>query len=144
LSFTFPLEALLAQRRVVESARRQRFAELQQHADETRQRLQQLESDFATRVSAWDPDRVRSLAELEKSIAGLRAAAARYEPEVSEARAALLEAMRDRKALELLKKRRLAGYAAREARKEERELDEANQASCPPSHRAAVRSLPTP
>jgi flagellar export protein FliJ len=128
LSFTFPLEALLAQRQAIETAKRQRFEHERRRLDETQRRLERLEADFATRVNAWDPNQIRLLTEFERNIAELRAAAQRYKLEVDEARAALMEAMRDRKALELLKKRRFAEYAAREARKEERELDEANQA----------------
>ncbi len=128
MSFTFPLEALLSQRRAVENAKRQHLAQTQQLLNEAQHRLERLESDFAAWVNAWDPNRVRAVTELERSIAELRAVAQRYKLEVDEARAALLEAMRDRKALELLKKRRFAEYSAREARKEERELDEANQA----------------
>jgi flagellar FliJ protein len=128
VSFKFPLEALLTRRQAVENVKRQQLAQAQRRFDEAQRRLDRLESDFAARVNAWDPDRVRSLTELERSIAELRVAAQQYKLEADEARAALLEAMRDRKALELLKKRRFAEYAAREARKEERELDEANQA----------------
>lgn len=128
LSFKFPLEVLLSQRHAVESAKRRHFAQAQERLNQTQQHLDRLEADFTARVNAWDPNHVRSLAELERSIAQLRTAARRYEIEAGEAKAALLAAMRDRKALELLKKRRLAEYAAREARKEERELDEANQA----------------
>ena len=132
MSFTFPLEALLLRRQGLENAKRQILAKAQQRLDETQRRLDGLESDFAARVNAWNPDRARFFNELERSIAELRAVASRQEREAGEARAALLEAMRDRKALELMKKRRLAEYAAHKARKEERELDEANQASCPP------------
>ncbi|HET9393364.1 MAG TPA: flagellar FliJ family protein [Candidatus Rubrimentiphilum sp.] len=128
MSFTFPLEALLAQRRAVENAKRQILARAQGRLDEIQVRLNRLESDFSARVNAWDPDSAATIAELERSIAELRAVARRYSDEADAARAALLPAMRDRKALELLKKRRLAEFAARQARKEERELDEANQA----------------
>lgn len=127
LSFTFSLEALLVQRRAVENAKRKVLAQAQQQLDEVHRRLEKLESEFSELVRAWHPDRVRPLAELERSIAELGAIASRHEGKVDDARAAVLEAMRDRKALELLKKRRLAEFAAREARKEERELDEANQ-----------------
>lgn len=128
MSFTFPLEALLAQRRAVENAKRQIFEKAQQRLDETQRRLGALEAHFSASVKAWDPDRAVAVVELERSIAELRAVALRYEDQVDEARAALLPAMRDRKALELLKQRRLDEYQARQARKEERELDEANQA----------------
>lgn len=128
MSFKFPLEALLARRQAVENAKLQHLAQAQQRLDRTQHRLDRLESDFAARVHAWDPDRARLLAELERSITQLRAAALQCELKVHEAKTALLEATRDRKALELLKKRRFAEYVAREARKEERELDEANQA----------------
>jgi len=128
LSFKFPLEALLSQRHAVESAKRRHFEQAQARLNQTQRNLERREADFAARVNAWDPNHVRSLAELERSIAELRVTARRYEIEAGEAKTALLEAMRDRKALEMLKKRRFAEYAAREARKEERELDEANQA----------------
>jgi len=144
LSFNFPLEALLLRRRAVENANREVLANVHRRLDETRRRLGRLESDFAGLVSAWDPTRARALIEFESSIAELREVASACEREADEATADLLKAMRDRKALELLKKRRLAEFAAREARKEERELDEANQALCPNSRRAAGRSLPTP
>lgn len=127
LRFTFSLETLLAQRRAVENAKRLILTGAQQRLDEIQRRLSGLESDFCARVNAWDPARTRGIAELERSIAELRAVAQRYSDEADAARAALLPAMRDRKALELLKKRDLAEYAARQARKEERELDEANQ-----------------
>ena len=143
MNFTFPLEALLLRRRAVEDANREALAKVQRRLDETRRRLGRLESDFAELVTAWDPNRAGTLAEFERSIAELRNAASACEREAGEASAALVKAMRDRKALELLKKRRFAEYAAREARKEERELDEANQALCLPSRRAAGRSLPT-
>jgi len=48
--------------------------------------------------------------------------------EVDELRSRALAAVRRRQAAEALKARRLADLAAREARKEERELAEANQA----------------
>jgi len=56
----------------------------------------------------------------------------------SQAQTAVLEAARERKVLEELKRRRLAEFAAREARKEERELDEANLAAWQTSRRAAA------
>ena len=143
MNFTFPLEALLLQRRAVEEANREVLAKVQRRLDETRRRLGRLESDFAELVTAWDPNRAGTLAECERSIAEVRNAASACEREAGEVSTALLKAMRDRKALELLKKRRFAEFAGREARKEERELDEANQALCLPSRRAAGRSLPT-
>jgi flagellar export protein FliJ len=65
-------------------------------------------------------------AELERAVAAAQTAVARCVAETDEARVPLLEAVANRKAIEALKKRRLAEYDAREARKEERELDEAN------------------
>jgi len=48
--------------------------------------------------------------------------------ETAELRNQALAAVREREAAEALTMRRRAEYAAREVRKEERELDEANQA----------------
>jgi hypothetical protein len=67
-------------------------------------------------------------AHVERGIAAARAAVLQSRAETDELRVQVAAAARQRQAAEALKTRRMAELSAREARKEERELDEANQA----------------
>ena len=67
-------------------------------------------------------------ANLERAVEAARSAVLLRRTETEELRSQALAAIREREIAEALKKRRAAEYAALQARKEERELDEANQA----------------
>ncbi len=125
--FRFSLEPLLLQRKAIENVRLATLARAQIRLEQARARLARLELEFARSFVAIPRGGSALPAELERAVAAARTAASRCIAETDEARAPLLEAVRDRKAIEALKQRRLAEYDAREARKEERELDEANQ-----------------
>jgi len=126
-SFRFSLEPLLLQRKAIENVRLATLARAQERLAEAQAHLARLELEFARSFVAIPRGGSALPAEIERAAAAARMAVSRCIAETDEARAPLLEAVRDRKAIEALKRRRLAEYDAREARKEERELDEANQ-----------------
>ena len=66
-------------------------------------------------------------ARLESAVSAARSLVLRHLNETAERRNEALGAIREREAAQALKTRRMAECAAREARKEERELEEANQ-----------------
>ncbi len=67
-------------------------------------------------------------ASIDGAVTAARSTVLACQNEMTELRDQARAAMREREAAETLKARRTTEYAAQEARKEERELDEANQA----------------
>ena len=135
----FSLEPLLQQRKSIEDEKLAALARAQARLETARLHLAQLESEFARAFGDIRRSGSALPAELERSIGAARATVSQCLDAASQAQTAVLEAARDRKVLEELKHRRLAEFATREARKEERELDEANLASWQTSRRAAAR-----
>ncbi len=115
------------QRQAFENVRLATLTRAQVRLEQARANLARLEFEFARSFAAIPRGGSALPAELERAVAAAQTAVSRCVAETEEARAAVLDAVRDRKAIEALKKRGLAEYDAREARKEERELDEANQ-----------------
>lgn len=124
--FTFALEPVLRLRKSHETELAAELAQARRDLERAQSRLREQERDLAIALSDLARSGARVAAEFERTAAAARSAAASCEEAVRDAQAALAAAMRDRKAIESLKSRRLAEFAAEEARKEERELDEAN------------------
>lgn len=124
--FRFSLEPLLLQRKAIENVRLATLARAQARLEQAHAHLARLELEFAGAFAEIPRGGSALLAELERAVTAAQTAVARCVAETDEVRVPLLEAVANRKAIEALKKRRLAEYDAREARKEERELDEAN------------------
>ncbi len=122
------LEALLAQRRSVEHAKRAALAQSQARLEQAERDLARVESDFARVCREVGETGAALAASFEPAVVWARSAVFLRRAETTELRNQALEAVREREAAEALKMRRSAAHAAREARKEERELDEANQA----------------
>jgi flagellar export protein FliJ len=137
--FGFSLEPLLQQRKSIEDEKVAALVRAQGRLETARRHLARLESEFARAFGDIRRSGSALPAELERSIAAARATVSQSLDITSQAQTAVLEAARDRKVLEELKRRRLAEFAAREARKEERELDEANLVAWQTSRRAVAR-----
>ena len=88
--------------------------------------MRELERDLANAVARIGCSGAARAAEYDAAAHEARSTVARCEDDVRAAADELTAARRDRKAIELLKIRRLAEHTAAQARKEERELDEAN------------------
>jgi len=136
--FRFPLEPLLQQRKSIEDEKLAALARAQAQLETARAHLGRLELEFARVFGDISRSGSALPAELERSIGTARSTVSEYLAAASEAQTAALAATRNRKVLEELKRRRLAEFAVREARKEERELDEANLAAWQTSRRAAA------
>lgn len=118
--FRFGLEPLLLQRRAVEDALRARLAAAARSC--ARAQHAQRELDAAFDAARAGPQRAGDLAEIE---AALRVQAARIDGARiarERLRAALIDAGRARRALELLRERRLAAYRQERRRRDERDL----------------------
>jgi flagellar export protein FliJ len=124
--FRFPLEPLLQIRRARENELAGELARARRRLDRAQALLRRYEGGFSEALSLLGREGSRPIAELERAATLARTSAGRCAQEVEIAAAALAAAVRDRKAIEALKNRRAAKFAAAEARKEERELDEAN------------------
>jgi len=136
--FRFPLEPLLQQRKSIEDEKLAALARAQAQLETARAHLARLELEFARAFGDIRRSGSALPAELERSIGAARSTVSEYLAAASEAKTAALAATRNRKVLAELKRRRLAEFAVREARKEERELDEANLAAWQASRRAAA------
>jgi hypothetical protein len=104
------------------------LAQAQMRLGRAQRHLDRLENDFVRACGEIDRMGAAPAAHLEAALVAARSAVLRCRTETEELRKHALAAVRQREAAEALKARRMAEYAAREARKEERELDEANQA----------------
>ncbi len=122
------LETLLAQRRIAENAKRAALAHAQAQLEQAERRLANLERDFARACREIERTGTSLAANLERAVEAARSAVLLRRTETEELRSQALAAIREREIAEALKRRRAAEYAALQARKEERELDEANQA----------------
>ena len=124
--FTFRLEPLLQLHKAREAELAAALARAQRDLESSEAHARELEAELASVVCDLANSGMLLAVELERSAAAARTSVASRREAVHEARAALADGMRERKAIELLKDRRLAEFLAEEARKEERELDEAN------------------
>jgi flagellar export protein FliJ len=125
-AFAFPLEPLLRLRQAREAHRVFELAQARRRLERAQARARELERELAKAVSQIGYGGAARAAEYDAAADEARSAVARCEDDVRAAADELTVARRDRKAIELLKIRRLAEHAAAQARKEERELDEAN------------------
>jgi hypothetical protein len=107
-------------------AKRAALAQAQVQLGQAQRHLDRIENDFVRACVEIDRTGAAPAAHLERAVAAARSAVLRCRTETEELRNHALAAVRQREAAEALKARRMAEYAAREARKEERELDEAN------------------
>jgi hypothetical protein len=101
---------------------------VQAQLQQAERRLANLELGFARACREIGRTGTAPAAHLERAVADARFAVLQRRAETEEVRNQALEAVRDREIAEALKRRRASEYAALQARKEERELDEANQA----------------
>lgn len=124
--FSFSLEPLLVLRKARETEAAFELARAQRDLERAQNGLRELEAGMAGALGEIARTGATRVGEFEVAAAAVRRSIARFEEGVGEAKAALSDAMRDRKAVEALKERRQAEFEAEEARKEERELDEAN------------------
>jgi flagellar biosynthesis chaperone FliJ len=116
------------QRRSNEHGRRAELVSAQRRLEQAEHHLSALESEFVRACRDIGRAGVAPVAHLERAVAAARGAVLFCRTETDGLRAHALAAVRQREAAEALKARRTAESAARQARKEERELDEANQA----------------
>ena len=119
---------LLARRRSDEHAERAALALAQARLDQAQHRLTRLERDLARACRDVGVTGAALAASVEGAVAIARSTVLLYRNEIAEVRDRARAAMRELRAAEALKARRMAEFAARETRKEERELDEANHA----------------
>jgi flagellar biosynthesis chaperone FliJ len=120
------LEALLARRRSAEHAKRASLAQAQARLEKAERHLGRLENDFLRARGEIDRTGAAPAAHFERAVAAARSAVLLCRTETEELRNHALVAIREREAAEALKTRRMAEWSAREDRKEERELEEAD------------------
>jgi len=118
---------LLAQRLSAEHDKRAALARALARLGDAQRRLARLEDDFARVCRRIERTGVSLAANLESAVEAARSAVLQYRDETDDLRSQAREAIREREAAQALKTRRMTERAAREARKEERELEEANQ-----------------
>lgn len=135
--FRFALEPVLAHRERIEDERRQELAVAQHALNEATAELLRLHDEFRKNSNAlrdehkhFDGEQLRlhyaHLEFLDRAISAQEEVVAHRKAEHSQARLRLLEASKDRKAMEKLKDRRREAHLAAEAAVEQRELDDAN------------------
>jgi flagellar FliJ protein len=124
--FHFGLQPLLDRRKRIEETKQQAYAarrrELDQHADQT----ERLNGALASAARGSGP--AAPLAYLDGAIRAQRRRIAELEAPLEHARQELIAASRDRRVIEKLLERRRRAFEALRARREERELDDANRA----------------
>lgn len=136
-AFKFRLDPVLEQRKRVEEEKQQRLAERERELQIAVDELARLDGEyrrFAVRLRdeharlAGDELRLHyaHLQYLDRRIVAQHGVVAKRREAVDHARAELLEAAKERKAMERLKERRLEEYRAENARLEQRDLDDAN------------------
>lgn len=138
--FKFNLDGVLRQRKLVEEARQRAFAEVQRRYAELEAELRAM--DDAVRLATEDLRKnhligsinVEFLAAHRRFTIGMHDKAIRHaekmapvRAELDAARAALVEAAKQRKILEKLRERKQAEWAAAEARKDAAAMDEIGQ-----------------
>lgn len=124
--FRFALEPLLQRRRTVEDTLRARYAASAR--EEARAIRVREELDAAFWEACAGRTRGRDLSEIERAFRVQTARIERGRVLSDRLHAALIEAGRARRALELLRERQLSAYARERRRRDERELDETNRA----------------
>ncbi len=135
--FIFALEPVLAQRERIEAEKQRVLAQRQRALNEAKADLSGLHVDFRRYSSAlrdkhraFTTEKLRlhyaHLEYLDRSITSAEQVVALRQLDVDRAREELLEAAKERKAIEKLKERRHASYIAEENAAEQRELDDAN------------------
>lgn len=135
--FRFALQPVLAHRERIEDERRQELAAAQHALNDATAELLRLHDRFRKTSNAlrdehknFDTEQLRlhyaHLEFLDRAITAQEGVVAERKAEHSAARMRLLEASKDRKALEKLKDRRRDAHDAAEMVIEQRELDDAN------------------
>jgi flagellar FliJ protein len=124
--FHFGLQPLLDRRKRIEETKQQAYAarrrELDKHADQ----MERLNAALASAATGSGP--AAPLAYLDGAIRAQRRRIAELEAPLEDARQELIAASRDRRVIEKLLERRRRAFEALRARREERELDDANRA----------------
>ena len=135
--FRFALQPVLAHRERIEEERQQELAVAQHALNEATAELLRLHEEFRKNSNllreehrTFDSEQLRlhyaHLEYLDRQITAQEAVVAQRKTEHSAARLRLLEASKDRKALEKLKERRQDAHAMLEGQLEQRDLDDAN------------------
>ena len=137
MPFVFPYDSLLEQRRVEERRRQRALAELLREEQRMKDRLAEMQTtvsrakhEMATGLTGRvDLQAITGIARYAGQLrqTGLQAVrqTAAFGPKIEQARRQLAEAIRARRALELLRERRETVWNREQAKKEQIELDEA-------------------
>lgn len=135
--FRFALQPVLAHRERIEEERQQELAVAQHALNDATAELLRLHDDFRTNSNAlrdehkrFDGEQLRlhyaHLEFLDRAITSQEAVVAQRKAALAQARLRLLEAAKEKKALEKLKERRHDAHVAAENVIEQRESDDAN------------------